>query len=427
MASDAVVIDLLAASHRHRRRLAATVASTLLAACGGGGDGGIEAFDAGNAVVAADFDGDGGVDIAMAVARVAGPPPHDGAVRLWLQEAGRPGFFGAPVDVPVGPDPWVLRVADLDGDGVPDLVAMSSHASADEAVGMVDAVTVLRGDPSRRGRFLPAVTLHAGARLSDVAVTDLDGDGCPDIAFTSYGSGARLGVWWNDPSQPGRFASPAHALAPIDGGLLAAADLDADGLKDLAVTATDGVLWLRRDPSEPRRFAVAQPLVPEAGVTCIAAADLDRDGRTDLLLARRDRAEVGASGELVTLRQGAAPRGMFAPLQRVPLPLHANAWLIADLDGNGWPDVAGSGAAVRPNLFDDAIEVLLDAHAASAGAMSPPVRAITRGTASGYHLSAGDLEGDGRPELLMPSRGGVLTWRLDPTSPGSLVPGPALP
>lgn len=419
--------ERLAASHRRRRRLAATVASALLAACGGGGDGGIEAFDAGNAVVAADLDGDGRLDVAMAVARVAGPPPHDGAVRLWLQEAGRPGVFGAPVDLPVGPDPWVLRVADLDGDGVPDLVAMSSHASADESVGRVDAVTVLRGDPSRRGGFLPAVTLHAGARLSDIAVTDLDGDGRPDIAFTSYGSSARLGVWWNDPSQPGRFASPAQTLAPIDGGVLAAADLDADGLTDLAVTATDGVLWLRRDPSQPRRFAVARVLVPESRVTCIAAADLDRDGRTDLLLARRDRADVGASGELVTLRQLAGASGAFAPLQRVPLPLHANACLIADLDGNGWPDVAGSGAAVRPNLFDDDIEVLLDAHAVSPGTMSPPVRAVTSGTASGYHLSAGDLDGDGRPELLMPSRGGVLTWRLDPARPGSLLPGPALP
>ena len=61
MASNAAVSDLLSAPHPRRRRVAAIVASALLAACGGGGDadGGIEAFDAGNAVVAADFDGDG--------------------------------------------------------------------------------------------------------------------------------------------------------------------------------------------------------------------------------------------------------------------------------------------------------------------------------------------------------------------------------
>lgn len=402
-----------------RHWASALVPVLVVAACGGGGgEEPIPAFDAVGGVVVADFDGDGLQDVAAAVARVDGPPPHPGAVKVWLQRAGQPGSFQPAARYEVGPDPWVLRVADLDGDGVLDLVAMSSHNSAVASTPLVDSVTVLRGDPAQRGRFMPGAALHAGARLADIATSDLDGDGAIDIAFTSYGVGAGLAVWWNDAAAPGTFAAPAQ-IVPGAAGALVAADLDADGLSDLAYVVGNEVWTASRLAGAARSFATPVRSGGGSLLTCLAAADLDLDGRTDLVFGSRETTDVGAPGELVSLRQDPALAGRFLPRQQLPLAVHAGPCVVADLDRNGWPDVVTSGAGVSPNLFDDLLAVFLDAHA-TPGQLAPAVQTIARDSSSGYHLAIGDLDNDGRPEVVMPYRGGVIAWRQDLAVPGAL-------
>lgn len=409
------------------RWASALVSVLVVAACGGGGggEGPIPAFDAVGGVVVADLDGDGLQDVAAAVAHVDGPPPHPGAVKVWLQRADQPGSFEPAARYEVGPDPWVLRVADLDGDGVLDLVAMSSHSSAVASAPLVDSVTVLRGDPAQRGRFMPGVALHAGARLADIATSDLDGDGAIDIAFTSYGADARVAVWWNDAAAPGTFAAPAQ-IVPGAAGALVAADLDADGLRDLAYVVGDEVWTAPRLAGAARSFATPVRVGGGSLLTCLAPADLDLDGRTDLVFGSRATSDVGAPGELVSLRQDPALAGRFLPWQQLPLAVHAWPCVVADLDRNGWPDVVTSGAGVSPNLFDDLLAVFLDAHAVP-GRLAPAVQTVARDTSSGYHLAVGDVDNDGRPEVVMPYRGGVLAWRQDPAAPGALRRGLELP
>ena len=72
------------------RRVALCVAlacAALAAACGSGGGGGtpnIPPFWSPAALIVADFDGDGRIDVAVAAAYVDGPPPHRGYVRTYL-------------------------------------------------------------------------------------------------------------------------------------------------------------------------------------------------------------------------------------------------------------------------------------------------------------------------------------------------------
>lgn len=398
-----------------------------LAACGsgGGGDGAIPPFDSAASVVVHDLDGDGLQDIAAEVAHVAGPPPHAGSVKVWLQRSGMPGSFLPAVRYAVGPDPTVLRVADVDADGVPDLVAMSSHASAADGAPLVDEVTVLRGDPAQRGRFRAGTTLHASARLADIAVADLDGDGLPDIAFSSYHVGARLGVWWSDAAAPGRFGAPVTLVAGV-AAALAAADLDGDGRQDLAHVAGDTVWALLRDPASARGFRAPQRIVDEALPTCLTAVDLDRDGRSDLVLGSRTSTDFGSTGALQTLRGDAAQPGLFLPVQRLAMARHAWHCIAADFDGDGRPDLASTGGGWGGDLFDDIVEVFLD-DPALPGRLLPPVQTVTDDTASGLFLAAGHLDGDGRPDVVTPFQGGVLVLRQDPARPGALLRGAALP
>lgn len=402
--------------------LSCLIAVSALAACGGGGGGDDDtptAFDSAGPVVVADLDGDGLLDVAAGVTRLDGAPPHRGRVKVWLQQAESPGSFELHASYPVGADPSVLRLADIDGDGRADLVAMSAHASADETP-LVDQVTLLRADPARPGAFLSHATLHALSRLSDIAIGDLDGNGLADIAFTAYDAGARVGVWWNDAASPGSFAD-AQTLVSVAGGALVSADLNADGLRDLAYVADASAWLLARDPASARRFAVPQQLATVSLPTCLETADLDRDGRNDLLLGSRDAMDFGAPGQMTTLRQDPAQPGSFAVQQRLDLQVHAWQCVAADLDGNGWPDLATTGMGVRPNLFDDVVELFLDAHAAAPGRLAAPVRTVTRDTSSGLRLAVGDLDGDGRGDVAMPYEDGVLLLRQDPAHPGALL------
>lgn len=372
-----------------------------------------------------DFDGDGLPDVAAAVATIAGAPPHAGSVKVWLQRTDAPGSFRTATRYTVGPDPSVLQVADLDGDGVPDLLAMSSHTSAVAGVALVDAVTVLRGDPARRGQFLPGTTLHAGARLADIAVGDVDGDGLPDIVFSSYNVGARLGLWWNDAAAPGRFGEPVTVVAGA-AAALAVADLDGDGRRDIAYVAGSALWAVLRNPGDARGFAAPVQLANETLPTCLTAVHLDRDGHTDLVLGSRSSTAYGATGALQTLRNDAAQPGRFLPLQRVALALHAWHCVVADFDGDGRPDLATTGGGYGGDLLDDVVEVLLG-DPLQAGRLLAPVPTVTNDTASGLYLAVGDLDHDGRPDVALPFEGGVLVLRQDPARPGALLRMSPLP
>ncbi len=405
------------------RRKACAVAMTavlLLAGCGSGSFIVIGAFEVTGQVAVADLDGDGRLDVVAVVSDVDGPPPHRGRVRVWLQRPGMPGGFTPSVDHEVGPDPTALHVADVDGDGMPDLVVMSSHASAEAGSSLVDTVTVLRADPAQGGRFLAGAVLHAGARLADIAVADFDGDGGVDIAFTSYGTGGRVGAWWNRADARGTFGPPLTLVATTAGALIAA-DIDADGRPDLVYGADDQVWALRRDPASARAFSRPSAVAIGALFGRLAAADLDRDGLVDLVLSRRDSTDFGSPGAVLTLRNDPSQPGQFTIVQTLATRLHPHDLVVSDVDGNGWPDIVTTGAGVYPRFFDDIIDVFLDRHDSAAGTMAHAVETISSGTTSGWWIAAGDLDGDGRPEILMPRSGSVLLWRQDPARAGGLA------
>jgi hypothetical protein len=129
--------------------------------------------------------------------------------------------------------------ADFDEDGNLDLV-FADCESGD--------LHVLIGDG--HGRLYTPYEVHVGGSACAVASADLDGDGLPDLAAPTVASGTgTVSVWVDDGH--GVF-SPVQDVA-IGGhpGAIVAADLDRDGHPDLAVVDPAGatlttLLW-RRD------------------------------------------------------------------------------------------------------------------------------------------------------------------------------------
>jgi hypothetical protein len=79
------------------------------------------------------------------------------------------GGFANPVTLPTASPASVVRIADLDGDGVPDLIMLTATT-----------LTIARGDG--KGGFLPhPYTLDAGLDPTGLTVADLNHDGKPDL------------------------------------------------------------------------------------------------------------------------------------------------------------------------------------------------------------------------------------------------------
>jgi hypothetical protein len=158
-------------------------------------------------------------------ADIYGGPPHPGYVAVYRQDGANPGHFLAASTYPVGNDPASVAVADLDGDGRPD-IATANTILATSGAGE-STVSVLLQDAVQPGRYVPAVSYATGPGPASVAIGDLNGDGRPDLAVADSSG---ISVLLQDAA--GRFL-PKTTIATGGGCTsVAIADLDGDGTPD---------------------------------------------------------------------------------------------------------------------------------------------------------------------------------------------------
>jgi uncharacterized protein (UPF0548 family) len=131
-------------------------------------------------VAASDLTGNGNNDLLVANYCASNDCPN-GAVGMLLNNGD--GTFQSPVLYPSGGvDEWSVAVADVNGDGIPDLVTANLSESSSYQNGGV-AVLLGNGD----GTFQTAVPFSSGGLYASWAVVqDVNGDGKPDILVANY-------------------------------------------------------------------------------------------------------------------------------------------------------------------------------------------------------------------------------------------------
>ena len=201
------------------------------------------------------------------------------------------GFTG-PENFPIDPFITQLHAADLDGDGLTDLIVVNNSRSKINLLYNQTGKTNLSAArvAAKGTRELNELPPDARFRIDSVAsekriaslvVEDLNGDGRPDIAY--YGEPKELIVQYNQGtngwSSPKRFALDDGQISP---NALTTGDLNGTKRTGLILLAENHVWWIAQNADhtlkEPEK-------VPFSGqVKSGQVLDIDGDGRDDLML-----------------------------------------------------------------------------------------------------------------------------------------------
>lgn len=322
-------------------------------------------------------------------------------------KAGAAVDFGAPHLLAAGDSPRPLLVADLNGDGIADLVTVN-YASGD--------ISVFLG--KGKGAFAVKRNFAVGTNPDAVAVADLNADGRADLIVANYQDGTVSVLLNTTPKGAAAASFAAQQTVHVGAGprSVAVADFNADGRPDLVVANfSDNSLSLLLNTTAPNAAAVSfasqQKLPAGTGPKSVAAVDLNGDGRPDLAIA--DISSNNLALLLNTTAKGADMPDFAAPVL-LPMGRHPGAVTVADLNGDGRPDL------VLTNESEGTISVLLNTTAAGAAA---PRFAARRDFVAGEEVcwtAVADFDGDGRPDIVAANSGGeTVSLLLNTTAAGS--------
>jgi hypothetical protein len=197
--------------------------------------------------------------------------------------------FKGPEIFPIDPQIGQLRAADVDGDGLNDLVVVNNSRSKINILynqtGKTNQVKKITAGP-RDINELPAdarfriESIASEKRIASLALADLNSDKRPDIAY--YGEPKELSLQYNGTngwSAPKRWPIEDGQITPNG---LVTGDLNGDGLTDLVLLAENHVYVLYQNTNhvldEPEKIAFS------GAVKSVQVIDVNADGRNDLIL-----------------------------------------------------------------------------------------------------------------------------------------------
>jgi hypothetical protein len=391
--------------------------------------------DGASSIAVGDVNGDGEPDLLVANTCASNYTCTNGSLGVLLGR-GDGTFESAPTYLSGGYDADAIAVGDVNRDGKPDLLVLnycSSLIPSDDCADDGSLVGVLLGNGD--GTFQPAITYGSGGEYGySIAVADVNGDGKPDLLvanlcsskFCSDGPNGVVGVLLGNGD--GTFQAAVSYNSGGDAATsIAVADVNGDGKPDLLVanfdSSTVDVLLGNGDGSF--RTAVSHGsggYNPDS----IAVADVNGDGRPDIVAANECVTNSNCTNGVVGVLLGNGD-GTFQPAVTYSSGGYTpDSIALGDVNADGKPDiVAANECASSINCTNGVVGVLLGN---GDGTFQPAIITTTLGPISSAdvvtdQLALADFDGDGKLDVASGAGDFLLLGNGDGTFQSPLLLG----
>jgi len=310
------------------------------------------------------------------------------------------------------------RIEDFDGDGLLDVASVNGLAHRNIST-------------SSEISFQPSIITGLGASNMDMA--DFNNDGKTDFAVTVDLTGAGDLVVRENRSNVGAFTTGTYGTfsgnivynKPAPTGGVVAEDFDGDGFADIATTnpLTDNISVYHNAgllKVATTQFATRIDFAVGDNPGRIYKGDFDNDGKVDLLVYH----STGTTTTLLTLFQNTSTPGSIS-FSRIDLtnPTATTVAAIADLDGDGKVEI------ITTSETGNRFSIFRNIHTSGALSVSSFATAFNTTVTAPRGLAIGDLNLDGKPEIIITRAAGLLVVYenliTDPVASISITQQPA--